>query len=188
MLVPIALLPLSIATSLLIFGRAIEHWMIEYSAHELRSIVLVGWRLARWSLAVVTTATVIGAIYHFGTRHTEKWTSVAPGAVGATLLWVPVTLIFGVYITRVADYSVIYGSLGTAIATLVWLYITSFSVILGAQFNGVLHRERLLSQSSAPVDAPEQEQPPIRITSVSAAESPAVRDGQPEESTAHPRP
>jgi membrane protein len=41
-----------------------------------------------------------------------------------------------------ADYNIIYGSLGTAIATLVWLYITSFSVLLGAQLNGVLHRER----------------------------------------------
>ena len=49
---------------------------------------------------------------------------------------------YGLYVTRVADYSIIYGSLGTAIATLVWLYITSFSVLLGAHFNGVLHRER----------------------------------------------
>ncbi len=149
MLVPIALVPLSVATSLLIFGRVIEHWMMEYSAHELRSVVLIGWRLVRWSLAIVTTATVIGALYHFGTRHKERWTSVAPGAIAATLLWVPVTLIFGLYITRVADYSVIYGSLGTGIATLVWLYITSFSVILGAQFNGVLHRERLLAQETS---------------------------------------
>jgi membrane protein len=58
------------------------------------------------------------------------------------LLWVPVTLAYGIYVTGVADYTIIYGSLGTAIATLVWLYITSFSVLLGAQLNGVLHRER----------------------------------------------
>ena len=85
---------------------------------------------------------MLSALYHFGTNSRERWPNVVPGAVAATLLWFPVTLAFGVYVTRVADYSIIYGSLGTAIATLVWLYLTSFSVLLGAQLNGVLYRER----------------------------------------------
>ena len=142
LLMPIALVPLSIATSLLVFGQPMEHWMIENSQHELRTIVLLFWRLARWSLALLTSTAVLGAVYHFGTRSKESWTCVAPGAITATLLWFPVTLAYGLYVTRVADYTIIYGSLGTAIATLVWLYITSFSVLLGAQLNGVLHRER----------------------------------------------
>ena len=142
LLMPIALVPLSIATSVLIFGQPIEQWMVENSQHELHLIVLLLWRLARWSLALLTGSTVLGAVYHFGTRTRESWLCVAPGAITATLIWFPVTLAFGVYVTRVADYTVIYGSLGTAIATLVWLYITSFSILLGAHFNGVLHRER----------------------------------------------
>ena len=142
LLVPIALVPLAIATSVLIFGQAIEHWMVANSQHELHIVVLVFWRLARWSLALVTSVCVLGAVYHFGTRSHEGWRCVVPGAVTATLIWFPVTLCYGVYVTRVADYSVIYGSLGTAIATLVWLYITSFSVLLGAQLNGVLHHLR----------------------------------------------
>jgi membrane protein len=142
LLVPISLVPLSAATFMLIFGQTIEQWMIQNSQHELHAIVLMFWRLARWSLALVTSATVLGAVYHFGTRSKESWRHVAPGAITATLIWFPVTLTYGIYVTGVADYTVIYGSLGTAIATLVWLYITSFSVLLGAQLNGVLHRER----------------------------------------------
>jgi membrane protein len=142
LLVPISLVPLSAATLMLIFGQTIEQWMIQNSQHELHAIVLMFWRLARWSLALVTSATVLGAVYHFGTRSKESWRHVAPGAITATLIWFPVTLTYGLYVTGVADYTVIYGSLGTAIATLVWLYITSFSVLLGAQLNGVLHRER----------------------------------------------
>lgn len=142
LLVPIALVPLSIATCILIFGQPIEQWMIENSQHELHAFVLLLWRLARWSLALLTSATVLGALYHFGTRTRESWIRVAPGAITSTFIWFPVTLAFGLYVTRVADYSIIYGSLGTAIATLVWLYITSFSVLLGAQVNGVLHRHR----------------------------------------------
>jgi membrane protein len=142
LLVPIALVPLSIATSVLIFGRTIEHWMVANAQHELRAVVLLFWRLARWSLALLTSTAVLGAVYHFGTHSKESWRCVAPGAVTATLLWFPVTLAYGLYVTRVADYTIIYGSLGTAIATLVWLYITSFSVLLGAQLNGVLYRAR----------------------------------------------
>jgi membrane protein len=142
LLVPIALVPLSIATLVLIFGQPIEQWMVVNSQHELHTIVLVLWRLARWSLALLTSSAVLGAVYHFGTRTRESWQCVAPGAFTATLIWFPVTLAFGLYVTRVADYTIIYGSLGTAIATLVWLYITSFSVLLGAQLNGVLHRHR----------------------------------------------
>jgi len=50
-------------------------------------------------------------------------------------MWFLTTLIYGYYITRFSDYSVVYGSLGTLIATLVWLYITSVSVLMGAEFN-----------------------------------------------------
>jgi membrane protein len=142
LLVPIALVPLTIATCVVIFGQPIEHWMVQSSDHELRFIVLVLWRLARWGLAVVTCASVLGAVYHYGTHSRESWTCIAPGAITATCLWFPVTLAFGAYVTKVADYTVIYGSLGTAIATLVWLYISSYSVLLGAQLNGVLHRNR----------------------------------------------
>jgi membrane protein len=145
LLVPIALIPLSIASFAIIFGEPIETWMIANSQYELHTIVLILWRLARWTLAVITSISVLGAVYHYGTNSRESWTCIAPGAITATLLWFPVTLAFGVYVTRIADYSIIYGSLGTAIATLVWLYLTSFSVLLGAQLNGILYRERRMA-------------------------------------------
>jgi len=156
MLGPVALIPLSVATLLLIFGHPIEQWMIDNSDHELRTAVLVLWRSVRWSLAMLTSVVVLGVVYHFGTRRKEHWGWVAPGAAAATLLWFPATLAFGWYVTRVADYSMIYGSLGTGVATLVWLYLTSFSILLGAELNGVLYRERTLSCASisAPTGEP----------------------------------
>lgn len=142
LLVPIVLLPLSLATLVLVFGRQIEAWTIDNAGHELRHFVLLVWRLARWALALGTAVSVLGALYHFGTRRTEHWARVGPGALAATLVWFPVTLAFGWYVTRIADYTMFYGSFGAGIATLVWLYITSFSALLGAELNGVLFRER----------------------------------------------
>jgi membrane protein len=142
LLVPIGLVPLALATLIVVFGHQIESWMINNSDHELRFIVLFLWRIARWSIAFATSATVLTALYHYGTRHSETWRSVVPGAITTSALWFPATLAFGWYVTRIADYSMFYGSFGAGIATLVWLYITAFSVLIGAELNGALYRER----------------------------------------------
>ena len=116
--------------------------MIGTANHELRHVVLFFWRMVRWAIALLTSVAVLGALYHFGTKRTEHWWRVMPGAIAATLVWFPATLAFGWYVTRVADYSMFYGSFGAGIATLVWLYITAFSALLGAELNGVLFRAR----------------------------------------------
>lgn len=142
MLVPIVLVPLTLASLLLVFGHQIEGWMIANADHDLRSVVLLFWRLARWALAALTAVSVLAALYHFGTRRTEHWAWVIPGAVTAALVWFPSTLTFGWYVTRQAHYSRFYGPFAASIATLVWLYLTSFSTLVGAELNGVLYRRR----------------------------------------------
>jgi len=71
LLVPIVLVPLSLATLVLVFGRQIEAWMIDNAGHELRHIVLFFWRMVRWAVSLVTSVSVLGALYHFGTRRKE---------------------------------------------------------------------------------------------------------------------
>jgi membrane protein len=142
LLVPIALVPLSLATLVVVFGHQIELWTVTNSDHELRHIVIILWRMLRWSLALITSVAVLTVLYHFGTRRKEHWFWVLPGSICSTLTWFPATLAFGWYVTRIADYSMFYGSFGAGIATLVWLYITAFSVLIGAELNGALFRDR----------------------------------------------
>jgi membrane protein len=142
LLVLIALAPLAVATLIVVFGHVIESWMVENSGHEMRTVVLVFWRSVRWSTALLTGMAVLSALYHFGTRRKEHWLRVAPGAFTGTVIWFPSTLVFGWYVTRIADYSMFYGSFGAGIATLIWLYLTAVSVLLGAELNGALFRER----------------------------------------------
>ena len=127
--------------------------MIDNADHQLRLLVLFLWRLARWAISMVASVSVLGALYHFGTKRKEHWGWVGQGALAATLVWFPSTLLFGWYVTRIADYSIFYGSFGAGIATMVWLYITSFSVLLGAELNGVLYRQR--QEQANPEPAPE---------------------------------
>ena len=149
LLVPISLGPLALATLILVFGHPIELWMIANAGHDFKAIVLVLWRLARWTLAFITCVSVLLILYHFGTRRRENWLFVIPGAVAASLVWFAATIAFGWYVTRIADYSIYYGSFAAGIATLVWLYITAISVLLGAELNGVLFRARMQTAREA---------------------------------------
>jgi membrane protein len=142
LLVPIALVPLALASLLIVFGHQIELWMIDRGGHELRHMVIFFWRMVRWTVSFVAIVAVLTALYHFGTRRTEHWLWVVPGAIAGTLIWFPATLLYGWYVTSVANYTRLYGSFAAGIATLVWLYLTSFSVLLGAELNGVLYWDR----------------------------------------------
>jgi membrane protein len=75
------------------------------------------------------------------TQAARSWRRVIPGAVVATAMWFLTTLGFGWYVTRFANYSEVYGSLGAGIALLFWLYIVSLSVLCGAEFNAQFERQ-----------------------------------------------
>jgi membrane protein len=89
----------------------------------------------RWLIALAGSIGLIALIYHMGTPIRQPWRRVLPGAVAATGMWFLTTLAFGWYVTRFANYSQVYGSLGAGIALLFWLYLVSLSVLFGAEFN-----------------------------------------------------
>ncbi|HEY0760659.1 MAG TPA: YihY/virulence factor BrkB family protein [Acidisarcina sp.] len=135
LLIPICLVPLALATLLIAFGRQIQLWMVSRADHELQSYVTIAWRMGRWAVALLTLMTVLATIYHFGTPRTQHWRRVLPGAVLAAFTWFLATLLYGGSVTRSAQYTAVYGSLAAGVATLVWLYLTSLSVLIGAEFN-----------------------------------------------------
>jgi membrane protein len=137
-MIPLCLGPLSFATIMIAFGHQIEQWAVANSFHVLGPLVLFVWRIVRWSIGLLTTIVVLAMIYQFGTPRRRAWKYVLPGASGAALIWFLATLSFGFYLTRFADYSVVYGPLGAVVATLVWLYIATLSVLIGAEFNAHL--------------------------------------------------
>jgi membrane protein len=97
------------------------------------------WTLVRWTIAAITSVTSIMLIYHFGLPRVQPWYRVLPGAVAATMMWFPVTLVFGWYVTNYATYNLIYGPLGTGIALLVWLYLVSICILIGAEYNALVY-------------------------------------------------
>lgn len=173
-LIPITLVPMLFATLLIVFGHQIERWMIENADHDFRLYVLFLWRMVRWFIAMLTSITVLAVIYHFGTPKTQDWRRVVPGALLATITWFLITLTYGLYVTRFADYSVVYGSLGAAVATLVWLYMVSISILIGAEFNAQIFPV----QGSRPPSAFDDEENPLPSKKTQPVESPDLNVGE----------
>lgn len=145
-LVIFALVPMTFATLLVAFGSKIETDILFYTAREFSFYILMMWTVIRWIIAILTSIAVISLIYHFAVPRTQPWHSVLPGATLATGLWFSTTLLFGWYLRHYADYSIIYGSLGAVIALLVWMYMVSLVVLVGAEFNAMLFPRAMLGK------------------------------------------
>jgi len=156
-LVLMAGLPLTFATILVAFGSRIETRVLFNIDHELGPLVLLLWIAIRWIIAILTSIAVIALIYHNAVPRTQPWHSVIPGAVLATGLWLGTTALFGWYLQRYADYSIIYGSLGVSIALLVWMYLISLVVLIGAEFNAMLFPRGLTKCITPPADDEDQD-------------------------------
>ena len=134
-LVPLSLVPLAGASILVVFGHYLSLWLAMHAMPQVRALAYGLSVLMRWTLSLTGSVGLVALLYHMGTPLRLTWRRTLPGAVLATLMWFAATLVFGWYVTRFANYSRVYGSLGAGIALLFWLYIISLSVLFGAEFN-----------------------------------------------------
>lgn len=107
--------------------------------------VLNGWLLSGlpWAAMLLLMLAALGILYRYG-PNTEGHRDpiLTYGAVVATLVWALVSLGFTFYLTNFGSYNKIYGSIGAVIALLMWLYLSTFSVLLGAALNAELAAQK----------------------------------------------
>jgi membrane protein len=161
LLVPLSLLPFALATTLVVFGQFFTEWLALHISPFVRTPIFLVALLIRWAVALTGSAGIIGLIYHMGTPMQQSWKRVLPGAILSTVLWFIATVAFGWYVTRFANYSQVYGSLGAGIALLFWLYIISLCVLWGAEFNAEFHARFSHPHTTHSKPAPPNSLPPV---------------------------
>lgn len=96
----------------------------------------------RWPLLLVVMMVALAALYRFGPdRAAPRWRWVSPGAVAAALLLIPLSLGFSFYASRFADFNGTYGSLGALMGLLLWLWLVSVIVLMGAELNAEAEKQ-----------------------------------------------
>ena len=154
-LVPIALIPLAAASMLVIFGHFLLTTAMHFSPRGWDAGLYWTANAVRWVSSLSATAAVLAFIYRFAVPVRPAWRRVLPGAAFATATWFLTTLAFGFYVTRYADYSRVYGSLGTGLVLLIWLFLTSLTVLCGAELNAELGRDVfVVVRTPSPVPVP----------------------------------
>jgi membrane protein len=153
LLVVFALIPMTFATLLVAVGSKFETRLLPFLDPDFSIYILLLWGAMRWLIATLTSIAVIALIYHHAVPRTQPWHSVMPGAVLATGLWFLVTVGFRGYLQRIGDFATIYGSLGAAMALLVWMYMISLVVLVGAEFNALLFPRAMLGKELTAINS-----------------------------------
>ena len=105
------------------------------------------WNLARWPGAVATAMLVFAYIYYVTPDvHQRSFRWVTPGAAVGVLLWLVASFGFSIYVSKVADIGAIYGTFAGAIVLVFWLWLSNVALLLGAELNAELEREKELSE------------------------------------------
>jgi membrane protein len=96
----------------------------------------------RWLLLWLVAVVGLAVIYRYApARARAQWRWVTWGSVIAATLWVVGSLLFAVYVRMFAAYGKTYGALGGVIALQMWFYLSSFTVLLGAEINAEMERQ-----------------------------------------------
>ena len=98
--------------------------------------------ILRWPLLAAFAVAGLAAIYRYAPdRDPAKWRWVTWGAGVATVLWLAFSAAFSYYVTNFGSYNKTYGSLGAVIVVLMWLYISAFVILVGAELDAEMERE-----------------------------------------------
>lgn len=96
------------------------------------------WNWLRFLALGVLLFGVLCVLYCVSTGRKVPFRFLFPGAGVSILAWVLISAGFSFYVNNFADYSGVYGSLGTAIVLLVWLFLGAVTIVMGAELNGLL--------------------------------------------------
>lgn len=106
------------------------------------SAVRVGLGLLRWPVLAITLVVALEVFYRYApSRDEPRWSWASPGAIAATVLWLLGSVGFSIYTSNFGKYNETYGSLGAIVVVMLWLYLTAFVVVAGAELNAELERQ-----------------------------------------------
>lgn len=101
---------------------------------------LISW--LRWPLLALAFVVALAALYRYApNRSKPQWQWVSAGAVAATLLWLLGSVAFSIYVRNFGSYNETYGSLGAVVILLMWLWLSAYVVLLGAELNAEMERQ-----------------------------------------------
>ena len=137
---PLLALAFIVASGLMLIGPRVAVWLAGLAGLDETWVALWGW--LRFPAALFLLAAMLSVVYRFVPDTERSFWSATPGAAFAVIAWPIASLGFSFYLSTFAGRGLTYGSLGTAVGLLVFLYFSAWIVLLGAEFNEAVYRIR----------------------------------------------
>ena len=101
------------------------------------------WNILRYSIGISVIIIILVALYTITPNTHVNYKNSIPGAVVSTLLWIVVGYFYSFYVNNFSNYDVIYGSLGGVVVLITWIYLSSWTILIGSEVNArLLYKKR----------------------------------------------
>lgn len=105
------------------------------------------WLVIRWPAALLTALLAFGFVYYVTPDVSPRaWHWITPGAVAGVAIWLGASFGFSQFLRHFGSFNVTYGSFAAAIILLVWLWLTNVALLIGAEVNAEIEREKELAE------------------------------------------
>jgi membrane protein len=129
-----------IAVVALIFSQGFTGWLIDLGYLSEYATQLIYW--VRLLVLLIAILLGISLVYNYGPVRSRNWRFISPGSILATILIIASSQGFGFYVENFSTYNKFYGSIGTLLIMLLWIYVNSFGLIIGFELNASISGAR----------------------------------------------
>ena len=125
---------ISVAGFLVIFGKIAVNRLLVLNIVKRHSVIYLLIFL-KWIVIVLLLFLAISFLYYFAPAKRTGFKFFSPGSTLATLLFILTSLGFSAYVNHFGQYNKLYGSIGTLMVILIWLYLNSIAILIGFELN-----------------------------------------------------
>lgn len=122
------------SSALIILSRSVVDRLVEIGALELNLVYYVI-MVFKWLLIIAMLFFAISTLYYLVPARKKDFRYISPGSIVATMLFIITSLGFSAYVNNFGQYNKLYGSIGTLIIILIWLYLNSVALLVGFELN-----------------------------------------------------
>jgi membrane protein len=124
---------LLIALSVMVVGPRFGQWLA--GRVHLSGLFVLLWPFIHWTIAIGFTVLAVEALYFLAPNVKQRLRATLPGAVVSVGCWITLSYLLGLYFRHFGNFNKTYGTLGAAVALMIWLYWTGFALLVGAELN-----------------------------------------------------
>jgi membrane protein len=130
----IIVMMIAMAGFLVIFGKMTVNWLVKMNILK-SSLLIYILILLKWVLIGLLLFFAISSLYYLAPAKRTYFKFFSPGSTLATFLFIITSLGFSAYVNHFGQYNKLYGSIGTLMVVLIWLYLNSIAILIGFELN-----------------------------------------------------